>query len=319
MAYVPPGLRKKQQNTVTESVSALDSSASGNVGTVALPSLDDIQKHFWPTPTIDEKHLTDNDGDQETVTTDKDDVRVTSATDNHTVPSSSHPTVRKSHSTLNATEAEPNRLRYVLLFHNSVRQRPGLRLLALIELQHPRWKEDKIIYVKTDLHLLPQEADTAASNESPGGLLAQEVMVFDQSLDFVSQIASRARFKFLGFYNLERMQILEPKTPELVRMLEQKWTRTNKWGRSRQIERDSKGWQKSLNHSWAILKFTKADVAGVKLSPPKIEIQLNDNRSRGKENEPQMFVNEMLRDLRLQSRAKVVPEEKSEVALQERE
>ena len=307
MAYVPPALRRKQQNTVTERVLALDSSATGSVGTHALPSLDDIQKHFWPIPTIDEKDLTEYDGGQESVSTDKDGARVTSATDNLTGPNSSYPTFRKSHSTLNATESEPNRLRYVLLFHNAVRRRPGFRLPSLIELQHPRWKQDNIIHVKTDLHLLPQEADTAASDESPGGLFAQEIMVFDQSPDFVSQIASRARFKFLGFYNLERMQILEPKSPELVRMLEQKWTRTNKWGRSRQIERDSRGWQKSLNHRWAILKFNKADAAGLKQIPPKIEIQLNDDHSRGKENEPQMSVNEMLRDLRLQSRAKVPP------------
>lgn len=128
-------------------------------------------------------------------------------------------------------------------------------------------------------------------------------MVFEQAADFASQIATRARFRFLGFYHLDQMQVLEPKSPELVRMLEQKWTRTNKWGKSRQIQRESQSWQKSLGYRWAVLKFKKIDQA--ELSPPKIEISQPNGRSNEKENMPTMSLNEMLRGLRLKDQAKV--------------
>lgn len=176
--------------------------------------------------------------------------------------------------------------------------------VMLIYYQHPRWKEDQIIYVKTDLHLLPQISTAESTDNKSDNPLASEIMVFDQSSKHTSHSSSQARFDFLGFYNLVQMQILEPKSPELVRMLEQKWTRTNKYGKTRQIERDSTGWQRSLSYRWAVLKFQKADEAGLKALQP--QIQIDQARDRGQEKVPQKSVNQMLRDLRLQEQSKDV-------------
>lgn len=120
--------------------------------------------------------------------------------------------------------------------------------------------------------------------------------MFEQTSSESNQ--SRARFTFLGCYDLMKMQILEPNTPELTRMLEQKWTKVNKWGRSRQIQRDADSWKKSLSYTWAVLKFKKSTA---QLEPPKIEVTTNDVGVR-KENlwsDSRKGVNEMLRDMRI--------------------
>jgi len=112
------------------------------------------------------------------------------------------------------------------------------------------------------------------------------------------RIQSRARFTFLGYFDLMKMQVLEPNTPELTRMLEQKWTKINKWGQSRQIQRDADSWKESLSYRWAVLKFKKSTV---QLEPPKIEVTTDDMGIR-KENlwsDSRKGVNEMLRDMRI--------------------
>lgn len=81
-------------------------------------------------------------------------------------------------------------------------------------------------------------------------------------------------------------------------MLEQKWTKINKWGQSRQIQRDADSWKKSLSYRWAVLKFKKSTAH---LEPPKIEVTTNDMGIR-KENlwsDSRKGVNEMLRDMRI--------------------
>lgn len=158
--------------------------------------------------------------------------------------------------------------------------------------------------MKTDLHLLPQNTTETATDGNSERSFERDIMVFEQHSDYTSHVASRARFRFLGLYCLEKIQILEPKSPELVRMLEQKWTRTNKWGKSRQIQRDSVAWQKSLGYRWAILKFKAIEGADLQLSLSKIEVSQPENRTRSKENIPSMSVNEMLRGLRLKDQVK---------------
>jgi len=81
-------------------------------------------------------------------------------------------------------------------------------------------------------------------------------------------------------------------------MLEQKWTKINKWGQSRQIQRDADSWKKSLSYRWAVLTFKKSTT---QLEPPKIEVTTNELGIR-KENlwsESRKGVNEMLRDMRI--------------------
>jgi len=122
-------------------------------------------------------------------------------------------------------------------------------------------------------------------------------MMFEQT--YSDGIQSCARFRFLGYFDLVKMQV-EPNTPEFTRMMEQKWTKTNQWGQSRQIQRDADSWKKSLSYKWAVLKFKKNE-SNAELEPPKIEVTTNDMGIR-KENlwsDSRKGVNEMLRDMRI--------------------
>lgn len=83
------------------------------------------------------------------------------------------------------------------------------------------------------------------------------------------------------------MDILHPESPELVRMLEQKWTRTRS-GRKSQIARDPASWKRSLGYTWAVLRFEKEDGES---KPPDIKVSHVD--------EPTKSVSEMLKEMRL--------------------
>lgn len=304
MAYVPPALRKQQHTAATGEKSAnntaFDPFKKAKTLVNAPPSIADIVRHFWPDgkafrssaegsrPVADVGHaLVTGEGKQQVADDD-------SATDqdrhNHKV-----------HSTLNSTEASPNELRFVLLFHQA----------------HQRWKSEKIIYAKSELHLLPSptelsepqssETRTKGSKDvrlehtnSPSAK-ASKIAVFEQDIKYGRTFA---RFKFVGYYDLTRMNILEPHTPELARMLEQKWTVTNRWGESHKIERDAASWQKSLSYKWAVLQFAKSESGDDELSPPNIVVREETTRSLRAQQEntqPRRGVNDMLRDMRLEN------------------
>ncbi len=176
-------------------------------------------------------------------------------------------------------------------------------------LQHPRWQTDQIIYVKSELQLLPQpeppaepSTDNNVNNSPPSPVdsptLPAQIMIFEQDSE---RNQSRARFTFLGYFDLIKMQILEPNTPALIRMLEQKWTRIGKWGQSHQIQRDADSWKKSLGYRWAVLKFAKNEEATKALEPPRIEVTMNDMGVRKEDlwSGSRKGVNEMLRDIRV--------------------
>lgn len=171
-------------------------------------------------------------------------------------------------------------------------------------MQHPRWKEEKIIYVKSELQLLPtqvkpSDSDSQPPNEAPTAPLANNIMFFQQDVTYGR---TNDRFKFIGYHKLTRMDVLEPQTPELVRMLEQKWTRTNRWGKSRQIPRNAVSWQKSLSYRWAVLKFEEDEGTNKTLGTPPIEVSEEPRRRmrEDKENvQPPRSVNDMLKDMRL--------------------
>lgn len=119
MAYVPPALRKKQQNASAGNGEKQTAPATYDQPTIDLPSLDDIQKHFWPTLVVNELLDANNNETADEITQERaaDKVPVHKgplSESDKAVPS------RKQHSTLNATEADPKQLRYVLLFHNAV-------------------------------------------------------------------------------------------------------------------------------------------------------------------------------------------------------
>jgi len=90
--------------------------------------------------------------------------------------------------------------------------------------------------------------------------------------------------------------MLQPNSADLVRMLEQKWTLTNRAGQTRQKQRDPSAWKASLSHRWAILKLEKDTEADKRLERPAIDIK---ERRLSKSKKPQKSVNELLREMRL--------------------
>lgn len=120
-------------------------------------------------------------------------------------------------------------------------------------------------------------------------------MVFEQQNGH--RTPTSAMFKFIGYFNLTKMQILEPQTPELVRMQEQKWTRKDKYGRSKPINRNAESWKKSLSQRWAVLGFERDEKATEELRPPQIESSrrgMHDGTQEGTRS-----VNDMLKEMRL--------------------
>ena len=96
----------------------------------------------------------------------------------------------------------------------------------------------------TDTTSLPPIAVYNQTPDSPGS-----TSNYDQS---------HARFNFCGYYNIANLQFLQPRSPELIRMLEQKWTLTHpRSGRSFQKSRPKEEWDKSLSFKWAVIKLQK--------------------------------------------------------------
>ena len=99
----------------------------------------------------------------------------------------------------------------------------------------------------------PPPAEEGAS--SPDSAKSVPIAVFGQvdgRLD-----SATATFHFEGWYRLSRVDFLHPQSLELVRMLQQKFTRVGRGGRPRDITRDEAAWERSLSMRWAVVKFDK--------------------------------------------------------------
>lgn len=82
------------------------------------------------------------------------------------------------------------------------------------------------------------------------------------------------KFKFHGYFRLARVEFLKPQSPELVRMLQQKWQPTQRNPKvppSRGKTRDATAWANSLSQEWAVVQFEATPHDGT-LEDPKIEI-----------------------------------------------
>ena len=102
-------------------------------------------------------------------------------------------------------------------------------------------------------------------------------------------------FTFTGYYSITNLQFLAPHSPELIRMLDQKWTiQHRRSGNTIKKSRNKEGWDASLKFRWAIVKLAKAEEATKRLLAPKIE-KLEPAEETGEKK----GVNEMLRDMRL--------------------
>ncbi|KAL7621471.1 hypothetical protein AAE478_008794 [Parahypoxylon ruwenzoriense] len=72
-------------------------------------------------------------------------------------------------------------------------------------------------------------------------------------------------FAFAGWYKIVRINVLAPRSAELVRMQHQKWERRDRWGNvvgGKGGARDTAGWNAALAREWAVVKFEKLPDGG---------------------------------------------------------
>ena len=267
--YIPPHLRKK-----SESEAKPDPPPKPPVPTRLNWRLDEINEYFWPSKEQEEGtgglgvHFEDQGR------------------------------------TLHGSAETPGELAYLILFTNA----------------NPKWETNNIIFTKSRLDLLPQQlADNNAGEVSAGAVSESDHvngnLKADASDDTSNQLSHQrpsrpiavfkqmsgkrntTGYQFEGWYKLERVAFLEPHSAELIRMLEQKWSRTDKTGKTVMIDRNGTEWQKSLSYKWAVVKLAKDEEADKEKGTPDIE-RFPDPEPAGA-GAGRKSVNEMLAEMRL--------------------
>lgn len=292
MAYVPPALRKKQASEADRK--GIDN-ATPLAEAIAATTVEPAQKTLLRCVDIYNHYWAPNER------LDEDQMPFPIAEPMQT-------------STLNASADEPDKLRYILLFRGS----------------NPRWSNEKIIFVKSHLRLLPggekldgqagktrdAHNDTAALAKDKEGhpatakgapavtatttqkeTTSETIGMPDGSLCDLDPIAvfeqvgsHKGRFEFAGYHQIARLAYLEPHSDELQRTLQQKFSRVDSHGNVIQKQRSREAWFASMCHRWAVIKLQKMENAGI----PDPEIQVGAEESR----EPTKSVNELLREMR---------------------
>ncbi|KAI7545579.1 hypothetical protein KC331_g6133 [Hortaea werneckii] len=288
MSYVPPALRNKQTASKSEAPNAGDSLNAG--GSHDLVSLEEVRNYFWPLDENGERHISD--------------------------------TLSR---TLHDSSTSPGRLAYVFLFNQAnprwesdyiIYTKSNLDLLpaeladeleaspddAARSATSPQPKAgDTVDQAKHEAkqHTFPQRSHTKSEASWPSnkGDISKDsngpIAIFKQVQRSKEQRTHA--FNFEGWFKIERLAFLEPQSPELIRMLQQKWQKTDRFGNVVQRKRDEKGWQESLSQRWAVIKFAKDQEAMEEFSTPKIErIEEEENHKK-----PHKTVNEILAEMRL--------------------
>ena len=215
--------------------------------------------------------------------------------------------------TLHASKGNPDTLSWMLLFNGA----------------NPKWQENGVIFVKSNLDLLPAIKEPSLSTANPDNsaktqLAGQEatgeageknentpaakqtttsqlnegfpvdhfpVAIFTQS----TRHADRS-FKFDGWYKVNRLQLLEPGSEELVRMLNKKWEKIDRYGKVVPRRRDPSKWQESMSYRWAVIKMEKDE----KVTKEKegLDIEKIDEQGENGLGSRKKSVNEMLNEMR---------------------
>lgn len=142
MAYVPPNLRGNHAQHAASSSEPDrqdDKPQPSPAGENPFLHVDDIHEHFWPPPAA----LLDTTNEN--------------AKDVAIAPCS--PRLLRSHGTLNASASDPHTLRYIVLFADA----------------NPRWESERIIFVKSNLELLPGGGEVVKYFENEGKPREKEI------------------------------------------------------------------------------------------------------------------------------------------------
>ncbi|KAK6086594.1 hypothetical protein SCUP515_00160 [Seiridium cupressi] len=111
----------------------------------------------------------------------------------------------------------------------------------------------------------------------------------------VRSVSNKKAFIFSGWYGISRVNIIAPHSAELIRMLQQKWERRDRFGNvSKSISRDLSAWKSSMKHEWAVVKFNKLGDG----APPVPQIEKTEMIPKQSEG-PERSVTEMLQEMRL--------------------
>lgn len=305
MAYIPPVIHNNQHREVDQKSSAdvsdekhssslADTGTDANAPTAAepvrhrLPHHFEIHNHYWP----ERKQL--------------DDEKLLGS-----FKESTH------QGTLNASAEAPDQLKYMLLFHDA----------------NPRWKSDGIIFVKTNLHILPvngnfvpkakeekhgrdgsttpstdEQAVPSTADTTETTTSTEQETVHESSFTpnlslydwgaiavFEQKGGRKGGFEFVGYHKITRLQFLEPYSDELQRMLMQKFSRADTYGKIVQQQRSRHAWEASMSHRWAVMKLEKDEEGDI--PDPKIEVR-ELKAHVGKPRESKKGVNELLAEMR---------------------
>lgn len=77
-------------------------------------------------------------------------------------------------------------------------------------------------------------------------------------------------FRFAGYYKITNLQYLPPQSADLYRMLEQKFTTLDRFGRPKQRIRSAASWNASMSLMWAVIKMERDEEANAHLAPPNL-------------------------------------------------
>ena len=115
------------------------------------------------------------------------------------------------------------------------------------------------------------------TTESGGEKLMQNnISVFSEKGAF----KSLRKFAFIGFFRILNVDFLKPHSPELVRMLEQKWAMTHDSSTEQAKaqaytkRRNADRWAESLRQEWAVVKLDEVVDDGLEM--PRIERRENN-------------------------------------------
>ena len=276
MAYIPPNLRKKSTGSVQPEAPpvAPQDPYDRNL------TLDEIKNHFWP-----------SNGD---------------------VEEESKPTHDSCKGKLlHDSSQAPGKLAYVVLYWGA----------------NPHWNSKNIIFTKSSLELLPKEfaeqpQDDAASgadqktNRHTSGVNIEDRSNVSASNDVQDSQSKNAKpsavfkqmsakhqtrgYQFEGWYIVDDLQFLEPNSPELIRMLEQKRSRQDKHSNTYMPQRRGADWDKSLGYRRCVVKLKIDKNACRDKGEPQIErLPEPAPRSARKSSTANKSVNEMLAELRM--------------------
>jgi hypothetical protein len=150
----------------------------------------------------------------------------------------------------------------------------------------------------TGVNVEDRENINVASNDvqDPHAKTGKLIAVFKQ----MSAKRQTRGYQFVGWYNVDKLQFLEPNSPGLVRMLEQKWSKQDKRGNTYTPQRRGVDWDKSLGYSWAVVKLKVDKDACREKGEPQIErLPKRAPRSSRNPSTANKSVNEMLAELRM--------------------